>query len=454
MYFQVAGCIGVKMPELNNTILKNSANLKAYYRLESGALTTDSSAGGYTLTNNNTVGDGTGKFGGCADFGTSNSNKYFSITSDIGISATADCSFAFWTKLPSLPSSGNRYSFFGKDITGATGSRYNLSYYNNSGTYQLLGNRSRGASGTDTATYAVTLATNTWYHIVVTYSANTLKVYLNSSFVSSVSSTGTGSVGEATALYLGAWNVGGITQYINGNIDDFSIFTSALTADQVKELYEGRYIGELPKDTGCQGLWHFNGNITDFSGNNYHLTNTSTTDIAGKFGNGRDFESSSSTYLDVTAANCNITTTQTWSLWLKLESFSADQFPIGIRNSGGGNNRGLNLINSSQKMRFDFDGLTGGSVTHDTTLSTGTWYHIVAIYDSTVPEIRLWLNGVKKTGSVSGSMSAITGKFVIGRNGDMNQYYFDGIMDEVGVYNRAWSDKEVKNYYANARGKY
>jgi hypothetical protein len=214
------------------------------------------------------------------------------------------------------------------------------------------------------------------------------------------------------------------------------------------------YLGELPKDTNCQGLWHLNGNLNDSSANGYNFTDHSTADIAGKFGNGRDFESGSSTYLDVTAANCNITTTQTWSLWFKLESFSADQFPIGIRNSGGGSNRGMNLVNSSQKIRFDFDGLTGGSVTHDTVLSTATWYHFVAIYDSTVPQIRLWLNGVKKTGSVSGSLAAITGKFVIWRNGDMSQYYFDGIMDEVGVYNRAWSDKEVLSYYANARGKY
>ena len=43
--------------ELNKSVIKDvfGANLKAYYRFESGALTTDSSGNGKTLTNNNNI---------------------------------------------------------------------------------------------------------------------------------------------------------------------------------------------------------------------------------------------------------------------------------------------------------------------------------------------------------------------------------------------------------------
>lgn len=441
------------MPELNNTILKNSTNLKAYYRLESGALTTDSSGNSNTLTNNNTVGGGTGKFGECADFGTSNSSKYFSITSDIGVSATADCSFAFWTKLPSLPSSGNRYSFFGKDITGATGSRYNLSYYNNSGTYQLLGNRSRGASGTDTATYAVTLATDTWYHIVVTYSANTLKVYLNSSFVSSVSSIGTGSVGEATALYLGAWNVGGITQYINGNIDDFSIFASALTADQVKELYEGRYIGEFQPTSSTKGLYHLS-STTDSSDNNNTLTNNNSVGfVAGKYGNCADFGTSNTnkSLSRTDGLGIDLSATATINCWVKVRgepATNASYTLVDLRSTTGTAGRMIfRYVDVSGTKRLYLD-RTNTAITYDVTLGTSIWHMLTAVY--TASNHYIYLNGKVVVSGGAGNATAGNALNLGGQAGAFANIY----LDEVVIENRAWSASEIRKHYAMAMGRY
>ena len=74
-------------------------------------------------------------------------------------------------------------------------------------------------------------------------------------------------------------------------------------------------------------------------------------------------------------------------------------------------------------------------------LETGTWYHIVASFDGTTR--KLYLNGkelVKNTPSAAAH--AVTDvNFSIGRTN--NREYFSGILDEVGIWNRALTDEEI-----------
>src|SRR3990167_8369906 len=85
------------MPELLDTGLFADANLLAYYRFNSGALTTDSTANARTLTNNNTVGETAGgKYGYSTDFSSTNTDKTLSRAEDIW--ANGAISFVSWFK--------------------------------------------------------------------------------------------------------------------------------------------------------------------------------------------------------------------------------------------------------------------------------------------------------------------------------------------------------------------
>ncbi|MBI1908578.1 MAG: laminin G domain-containing protein [Deltaproteobacteria bacterium] len=75
---------------------------------------------------------------------------------------------------------------------------------------------------------------------------------------------------------------------------------------------------------------------------------------------------------------------------------------------------------------------------------TGSWYHVVASYDSSSQIVKLYVNGLLQTTTqLSGPLNFQTG-FLIGQDQNLNQW-FNGLIDEVAIYNRALSTAEVRN---------
>ena len=95
--------------------------------------------------------------------------------------------------------------------------------------------------GVDNAAFPnSTLEPDKWYHIAVTRDTNTRKLYINGSFVSSGATTGALAnmgtmyqVGESNAQTTSA-----MANFLNGSLSDFRLYTSVLSADDIKELYE------------------------------------------------------------------------------------------------------------------------------------------------------------------------------------------------------------------------
>ena len=105
-----------------------------------------------------------------------------------------------------------------------------------------------GASGgirlNDGTTNAIfpnsTLEPNKWYHIAVTRDTTARKLYINGEFVSSATTTGALSdmgtmyqVGESNAQTSNP-----IGNFLNADLSDLRLYTSVLSVDEVKELYE------------------------------------------------------------------------------------------------------------------------------------------------------------------------------------------------------------------------
>ena len=84
--------------------------------------------------------------------------------------------------------------------------------------------------------------------------------------------------------------------------------------------------------------------------------------------------------------------------------------------------------------------------TSPSALSTGTWYHAVGTYDGS--NIRLYLNGVQATSTTqTGSLASASGALNIGRDPSNTLKLWNGLIDEVKVYNRAISANEVLDLY-------
>ena len=444
--------------ELSKTILKNSPYLKALYRFESGALTTDDSGNGYTLTNNNSVAEASGKYGGGADFGTGNTNKSLTIANHLGNDG-GTCSINLWINTPTTTSSNDHESLAGV-FNGTV----------HSGFYITLGNTGVRASRLKSGvawedTSEVAFSANEWHMVTLTCDATTLRLYVDGLYRASVGVVGNGVGAVSSLTSIGTRADSGAT-YADGIIDDVAFFNSTLTADQIKELYEGRYIGEWTPQSGVAAIYHLNGSSTDTSGNNNHGTDTAITyDTAhGRFGRGPVFNGSTS---KIALPTTQLAQTGDFSVlcWFKRTGAAFDTLVQCFNQySSDAAYQGWVLadIDSNGKIKFRTGNTTSGTSENletTNTLNDGKWHLLVATYNVTSKEKRLYVDGVLNNSNVCtqgiGYTSAVgrIGSYI--RNGtDYQVVSANASIDEVAIFSRVLTAAEIRHWYAWSVGKY
>lgn len=224
--------------ELQETSLISDANLLFYGRFNSGALTTDSSGDGNTLTNNNTVGEtANGRFGYAADFGVANSNKYFSIANDLGLNGQT-VSLSFWFKF--LDTSAKQEFF---QIDDSTTNTQIYAYYESNVFYLQ-----RYRAGVDYDTISTAFTTDTiWHHCVCTLSnggaGGPMELFIDNVSKGTVSVPSShGTVPQPNIFEVG---VGPSDSYFRGYMDDLAVFNKVLSANEIYQLYvdTGNFLG-------------------------------------------------------------------------------------------------------------------------------------------------------------------------------------------------------------------
>jgi hypothetical protein len=148
--------------------------------------------------------------------------------------------------------------------------------------------------------------------------------------------------------------------------------------------------------------------------------------------------------------NLSSLTAFTFSVWVKPSSFLyLDERIISFY----GNNYGLEIdilgtVRSGDVGRvqvLDFNGNTlqpEVNLFSDVALTTNAWNNIIATFDVTSGSTKLYINGLL-AGQVNHSMVLPNGDgFVIG-NHVSNDWRFDGVIDEVRIYNRIVNADEI-----------
>lgn len=208
----------------------------SYWKLDESSGDAADSVGSNTLTNNNTVTYSAGKINNGADFGSSNTNKSLSTTATLGIDG-GSITMAGWVKVAAQPPSNDNVRLFGHGNTSNKVAEQ-LLYRDVSGTKRITFNRLRMNTANDEFSYDITLAVGTWYHIVFTYDGSTVRGYINGASVGSVASSGNGgsATGYSSGVYVATSNGGG-SNFLSGMIDEFGVWSRALSADEVSQLY-------------------------------------------------------------------------------------------------------------------------------------------------------------------------------------------------------------------------
>lgn len=450
-------------------------NLVSYWKLDESSGNATDSVSSNTLTNNNTVTYSAGKINNGANF-VSASSKYLSIADNASLSITGNLSISAWVNFSSTPSSGNYYAIVSK-LNGSPNYSYAFNLYNNAGTLSLYFQNSTNGTAVTQGLVAWTPTTSTWYHIsaVYTAAAGSVSFYVNGVQQGSTQ-TGLGtSIFDSTSLFAIGFYDGG--NYFDGSIDEVGIWSRALSADEVSQLYNSGignpYIfTETPNLYGAISYWKLDessGNASDSIRSNTLTNNNTVTYSSGKINNGANFVKASSQSLSVVDASqtgLDMTGNFSISAWIKLTqlpSTAGTIFSIVSKYNQTTVPSGYQFfIDTANKLTAEF--ISGSAQLSQAVATTafvggdvGVWMHVSAIFTVATPVITLYKNGSSFTSSMTSSTATtIAGNsepFYIGaayNNAALK--WFDGSIDEVGLWARLLSNTDILNLYNGGTG--
>ena len=222
------------------------------------------------------------------------------------------------------------------------------------------------------------------------------------------------------------------------------------------------------------GYWKLDessGNAADSSGNSNTLTNNNTvTYSTGKINNGADFESSSSqsfSIADASQTGLDLSGDCSFAGWVKFESFTSENTIFAKTDSNTARSYVVRVLSSGDGYLLNAecygDGTTsnrrGANSNAAFTTTTGTWYHFAATFDVDTGTWVFYKNGavIASTASNAGTVASIynsSNKFQMGANNSSgtDDRFFDGMMDEMGVWSRTLNQFEVSALYYGSTG--
>ncbi len=112
----------------------------------------------------------------------------------------------------------------------------------------------------------------------------------------------------------------------------------------------------------------------------------------------------------------------------------------------------------TDELRFkvtDADGTAERPGIPAAALDTTDWHHIAGVYDGDVGKAFIYLDGQLQDTHTNSQLTGVVkaGQFAsLGRNGDDSAYYFQGMMDDVRVYDRALDIEEILQLSAREAG--
>ena len=191
--------------------------------------------------------------------------------------------------------------------------------------------------------------------------------------------------------------------------------------------------------------------VPDYNGSgNNGVINGDCNRVVGKVNSAIKFDGDGD-FINIGPNSLNITNLITVAAWIKVSAF--DKTSQAIVTKGDTSWRLQRSVNTNF-MEFDCNGV--GSVVGSINVNDGQWHHIAGVYSSKPPiKLYLYVDGQKdKDGSFpgSGSISSNSASIYIGGNSEVSGRWFNGIIDEVRVYNRALTQAEIQGIASQTSG--
>ena len=193
--------------------------------------------------------------------------------------------------------------------------------------------------------------------------------------------------------------------------------------------------------------------VNDSSGNGNYGTATNTTwATAGKNGKALLFNGMNALVTVPDSASLDLTTGMTLEAWVDPSTLTSSWRTVVFKERPGGMLYALYANNGSANRPVGqvFLGNAEQDAPGTSSVPLNAWTHLAATYDGSA--LRLYVNGaLVTTFAVSGSLATTTNPLRIGGNTIWGEY-FNGLIDDVRIYNRALTAAEIQSDMATPVG--
>jgi hypothetical protein len=288
--------------------------------------------------------------------------------------------------------------------------------------------------------------TGQWHHVAAVYDSatSTKRLYLDGNQV------GTGMTIPDLAVDAKNFRVGltytGQNEYFDGLMDDVAVFNRPLSANLIRSIADGA----SPMHAPLVSLWRFDnpanlGKDSSVLANDLTRQGDASYSSQGRLGGALSLDGSGD-YLDGSVFPHGVptgNTPYTLAAWIKPD-VTGTRGVIGWGNFGTGlavNALRLNGDNGLSHYWWGADLLASDAQVNalSVNLDDGQWHHLAATFDGITRT--LWLDGQFLRSDTPTGHNATATNFRLGATNFTE--FFDGLIDEVAVFNLALSPEEI-----------
>lgn len=209
---------------------------------------------------------------------------------------------------------------------------------------------------------------------------------------------------------------------------------------------------------GLIGWWSFSGNANDSSGNGNNGVVTGATLVADRHGNSYSAYQFNGTtdYIEVadTPALRLNATDFTFSFWVNISTYNASSATAFIVKRAAGNASGWLLVANdfySNTIELKTSAGQDPNIRSDSTIAENGWHHVAVVYHQS-STLDFYIDGILSSIHSSGGLYFNPNTNSVMRFGHdtsipPGNYFINGMMDDIGIWNRALTPQEILNLF-------
>ncbi|MBU4205102.1 LamG domain-containing protein, partial [Patescibacteria group bacterium] len=291
-----------------------------------------------------------------------------------------------------------------------------------------------GSGWTAYITSSTVPSINTWHHIAATRIGSSLKLYMDGTSIEVTQSGTPTTLYASNTMWIGWYGFFPASgqRFFNGTIDDVRIYKGRALSNETIAKHAGNW-------------------LMDYSGfNNYGVFDANTTGTtspyaaynqSARFGGGFEFDGLDDYMLTPEYNIASTTSSISYNAWIKREG-TCNNYNAIISHSPAAGSNGPHFFVGNPTHVNELAVFSGAHYNYTGHVIGTDWTMVTMTFDGSV--LKMYADGIEVS-SVSTTITSGTEEFTIGGRwgAGNNNYYFNGTIDEVRIYNRTLSPAEI-----------